>query len=180
VEITDKGGQPVSDRDAEFLEYVTAHRGRMLRTARLLTAGDAHWAEDLVQVALTRLYVHWSKVRREDGAARYADRILVNAFLDERRRMWRRREATTEQLHDAAPLPGQDPAERLTVLEALAKLPRRQHAVVVLRYFGDFDVHTTAELMGCSEGTVKSQTSRALAAMRDLLHEPLETLESLR
>ena len=163
-----------------FLEYVTAHRGRMLRTARLLTCGDAHWAEDLVQVALTRLYVHWGKVRREDGAARYADRILVNAFLDERRRLWRKREATTERLDDAAPTPGQDPAERLTVLDALAKLPRRQHAVVVLRYFRDFDVQTTAGLMGCSEGTVKSQTSRALATMRNLLHEPLDTLESLR
>lgn len=63
----------MGDRDAEFLEYVTAHRGRMLRTARLLASGDAHWAEDLVQAALTKLYVHWSKVRREDGAARYAD-----------------------------------------------------------------------------------------------------------
>ncbi|WP_432884589.1 SigE family RNA polymerase sigma factor [Kribbella sp. CA-245084] len=170
----------MSDRDAEYLEYVTAHRGRMLRTARLLTAGDTHWAEDLVQVALTRLYVHWSKVRKEDGAARYADRILVNAFLDERRRMWRRRESATEQLYDAASPADQDPAERLTVLGALAKLPRRQHAVVVLRYFRDFDVHTTAELMGCSEGTVKSQTSRALSTMRDLLHDSLETMESLR
>ncbi|HZX03624.1 SigE family RNA polymerase sigma factor [Kribbella sp.] len=170
----------MSDRDAEFLEYATVHRGRMLRTARLLTSGDAHWAEDLVQVALTKLYVHWAKVRREDGAARYADRILVNSFLDERRRMWRRREATTEQLDDPAPAAGPDPADRLTVLGALAKLPRRQHAVVVLRYFRDFDVHTTAELMGCSEGTVKSQTSRALATMRDLLNEPLETLETLR
>jgi DNA-directed RNA polymerase specialized sigma24 family protein len=103
----------VSDRDAEYLEYVTGHRGRMLRTARLLTAGDTHWAEDLVQVALTKLYVHWSKVRREDGAAPYADRILVNAFFDERRRMWRRKESTTEQMYDAAPPPGQDPAERL-------------------------------------------------------------------
>ncbi|MER7246745.1 SigE family RNA polymerase sigma factor [Kribbella sp. NPDC000426] len=170
----------MADRDAEYLEYVTAHRGRMLRTARLLASGDTHWAEDLVQVALTRLYVHWSKVRKEDGAARYADRILVNAFLDERRRMWRRRESATEQLYDAASPPSQDPAERLTVLGALAKLPRRQHAVVVLRYFRDFDVHTTAELMGCSEGTVKSQTSRALSTMRELLHDSLETMESLR
>ncbi|MFF0265977.1 sigma factor [Kribbella sp. NPDC004536] len=76
----------------------------------MLASGDAHWAEDLVQVALTKLYVHWAKVRREDGAARYADRILVNSFLDERRRMWRRREASTEQMYDAAPPPGQDPA----------------------------------------------------------------------
>lgn len=170
----------MSERDAEYLEYVTAHRGRMLRTARLLAAGDTHWAEDLVQVALTKLYVHWTKVRREDGAARYADRILVNSFLDERRRMWRRREATTEQMYDAEPPPSQDPADRLTVLAALGKLPRRQHAVVVLRYFRDFDVHTTAELMGCSEGTVKSQTSRALSTMRELLHDSLETMETLR
>jgi RNA polymerase sigma-70 factor (sigma-E family) len=180
VEITDKGGRTVSDRDAEFLEYVSAHRGRMLRTARLLAAGDAHWAEDLVQVALTKLYIHWGKVRREDGAARYADRILVNAFLDERRRMWRHREASTEELRDPDPAPGPDQAERLSVLDALSKLPRRQHAVVVLRYFRDLDVHSTAELMGCSEGTVKSQTSRALATLRELLHEPLDTMETVR
>lgn len=170
----------MSDRDAEFLEYVTTHRGRMLRTARLLASGDSYWAEDLVQVALTKLYVHWAKVRREDGPARYADRILVNSFLDERRRMWRFRETTTDDMHDRAPAAGPDHAERLTVLDALAQLPRRQHAVVVLRYFRDFDIHTTAELMGCSEGTVKSQTSRALSTLRDLLHEPLDTLESLR
>jgi RNA polymerase sigma-70 factor (sigma-E family) len=170
----------VTDRDGEFLEYVKAHRGRMLRTARLLTSGDAHWAEDLVQVALTKLYVHWAKVRREDGPARYADRILVNTFLDERRRMWRRREATTEHMHDSEPVRGPDPADRLTVLDALAKLPPRQHAAVVLRYFRDLDVQTTADLMGCSTGTVKSQTARALATMRDLLHDPLDTLEALR
>jgi RNA polymerase sigma-70 factor (sigma-E family) len=168
------------DRDAEFLEYAGAHRGRMLRTARLLTGGDAHWAEDLVQVALTKLYVHWAKVRREDGAARYADRILVNAFLDERRRMWRRRESITDRVHDPEPSPGLDHADRLAVLQALAKLPRRQRAVVVLRYFQDLDVHATAELLGCTDGTVKSQTSRGLATMRDLLHDPLETLENLR
>lgn len=170
----------MADRDAEFLTYVAAHRGRMLRTARLLTCGDAHWAEDLVQVALTKLYVHWPKVRREDGVSRYADRILVNTFLDERRRMWRRREAITEHMHDPDPSPGPDQAERLTVLDALAKLPRRQHAVVVLRYFRDLDIQTTAELMGCSTGTVKSQTSRALTTMRDLLRDPLETSGSLR
>ncbi|TCC56261.1 SigE family RNA polymerase sigma factor [Kribbella pittospori] len=168
------------DRDAEFLEYAAAHRGRMLRTARLLTSGDAYWAEDLVQVALTKLYVHWTKVRREDGAARYADRILVNAFLDERRRLWRHREGSTDHLQDPDPAPGPDQAERLTVLQALAKLPRRQHAVVVLRYFRDLDVQATADLMGCSTGTVKSQTSHALTKLRDLLRDPLETLESLR
>jgi RNA polymerase sigma-70 factor (sigma-E family) len=169
-----------TDRDGEFLEYVAAHRGRMLRTARLLTAGDSHWAEDLVQTALTKLYVHWSKVRHQDGPARYVDRILVNTFIDERQRLWRQRETSSDRLLDAEPVRGVDQADRLAVLDALGKLPRRQRAAVVLRYFRDLDVAATAELMGCSEGTVKSQTSRGLATMRDLIDDPLETVESVR
>jgi RNA polymerase sigma-70 factor (sigma-E family) len=169
-----------SDRDAEFLEYVAAHRGRMLRTARLLAGNDSHWAEDLVQIALTKLYVHWSKVRHEDGPARYADRILVNAFIDERKRLWRQRETSSDKMLDAAPERGPDHADRLTVLSALARLPKRQRAAVVLRYFRDLDVSTVAELMGCSEGTVKSQTSRGLGTMRDLIDEPLGTVERVR
>jgi RNA polymerase sigma-70 factor (sigma-E family) len=169
-----------ADRDAEFLEYVAAHRGRMLRTARLLAGGDSHWAEDLVQIALTRLYVHWGKVRHEDGPARYADRILVNAFIDERKRLWRQRETSSDGMLDAAPANGPDHADRLTVLGALADLPRRQRAAVVLRYYRDLDVSTVAELMGCSEGTVKSQTARGLAKLRDLIDEPLDTVESVR
>ncbi|GAA0963130.1 SigE family RNA polymerase sigma factor [Kribbella koreensis] len=164
-------------QDKEYLEYVAAHRGRMLRTARLLTLGDTHWAEDLVQVALTKLYVHWSKVRHEEGAASYADRILVNAFIDERRRLWRHRETATAEMLDAAPTPGPDQADRLTVLDALAQLPKRQRVAVVLRYFRDLDTATVAELMGCSQGTVKSQTARGLEKLRDLIDNPLETLE---
>lgn len=168
------------DRDSEFLEYAAAHRGRMLRTARLLTGGDSHWAEDLVQVALTKLYVHWGKVRREDGPVGYADRILVNAFIDERKRLWRQRETSTERIQDAAPARVPDQADRLTVLAALARLPKRQRAAVVLRYFRDLDVSAVAEAMGCSEGTVKSQTARGLATLRDLIDDPLETMERVR
>ena len=82
----------MSDRDAEFLEFVAANRGRMVRTARLLAVGDAHAAEDLVQTALTRLYVHWSKAGVADDPSRYADRTLLNVFIDERKRLWRHRE----------------------------------------------------------------------------------------
>jgi RNA polymerase sigma-70 factor (sigma-E family) len=167
-------------RDTEFLEFVVAHRGRMLRTARLLAGGDQHWAEDVVQTALTKLYVHWGKVRSSEGPVRYADRILVNAFIDERRRLWRQRETSTAEFADADPSPGPDQADRLTLLAALAELPRRQRAVVVLRYFRDLSVSTVAELMGCSEGTVKSQTARGLQTLRNLIDEPLDVVESAR
>lgn len=168
------------DRDTEFLEFVTAHRARMVRTARLLTGGDAYGAEDLVQTALTKLYVHWTKVRAADGPARYADRTLVNVFIDERNRLWRKRETSTAVLLDAEPSPGPDQADRLAVLAALRQLPRRQRAAVVLRYFRDFDVATVAALMGCSEGTVKSQTSRGIDALRNLLTDPIDDLERAR
>jgi RNA polymerase sigma-70 factor (sigma-E family) len=165
------------DRDAEFVSFVAVHRSRMLRTARLLTAGDVHGAEDLVQTALTRLYVHWSKVRAADGPGWYADRTLVNAFVDERRRVWRHRETSMADLLDPEPGPLRDHAERMTVLAALRRLPRRQRATIVLRYFRDFDVATVADLMGCSPGTVKSQTSRGLDMLRDLLTDRIDDME---
>jgi RNA polymerase sigma-70 factor (sigma-E family) len=167
-------------RDDEYADYLRSHYGRMLRTARLLAGGDVHWAEDLVQTACTKLYVHWGKVRQGDGAASYADRILINVFIDERRRFWRRRETSTDELLDAVPATGPDHADRLTLLDALGRLPRRQRAVVVLRYFRDLDVATVAVLMDCSEGTVKSQTARALGKLRDLIDDPLDNLERVR
>ncbi len=167
-------------RDDEFADYVRVHYGRMLRTARLLAGGDEHWAEDLVQSACAKLYVHWAKVRQADGVTSYADRVLVNVFVDERRRFWRRRETSTAELLDADVVAGPDHADRLTLLAALGRLPRRQRAVVVLRYFRDLDVATVAVLMDCSEGTVKSQTARALGKLRDLIDDPLDNLERVR
>ncbi|ADB35432.1 RNA polymerase, sigma-24 subunit, ECF subfamily [Kribbella flavida DSM 17836] len=181
-----------NDRDEEFSRYVSAHRGRMLRVARLLTTGDAHWAEDLVQTALTKLYLKWSAVDQRTGAARYADRILVNVFLDEKRRFWRHRETLSDDVTESGRLTGPvataqsgsapegRPEERLVMLDALAQLPKRQRAVVVLRFFSDLDVATVADLMGCSQGTVKSQTARGLDKLRDLVADPLDTLETAR
>ena len=77
-------------RDEEFRAFVVARRPALLRLATLLTAGDEHLAEDLVQTALTRLYVAWRRVERDQGPEAYARRILVNAVVDERRRAWRR------------------------------------------------------------------------------------------
>ena len=162
-------------RDAEFSEYAAAHRVRLVRTARLLTAGNDAEAEDVVQTALTRLYVHWPRVRRADDPVAYGFRALTNAFLDERRRAHRRRELVTDEALDRAQ-PEPDHETRALVLAALRALPPRQRAVVVLRHFLQYDVASTAEVLGCTEGTVKSQNAKALGSLREQLGEPI-TLE---
>lgn len=146
-----------------------AQRAGLLRTATLLTAGDRHLAEDLVQSALTKLYVAWPSFQRADNPQAYTRRVLVNALSDERRRLWRRREHSTAELPE---LPRTDQhSEAVTdgLRTALRELPPKMRAAVVFRYFHDLTVTETAEALGCSEGTVKSQTSRALARLRSAL-----------
>jgi RNA polymerase sigma-70 factor (sigma-E family) len=155
-------------RDEEFRSYVLSARPGLVRAATLLAAGDAHLAEDVVQTSLTKLYVAWPRVRRE-GPDRYARRILVNAFTDETRRPFWRRERTHGELPDVAaaePLPLEDAD---AVRRALAALPPRRRAAVVLRYWLELDVAETAVALGCGEGTVKSQTARGLERLRELL-----------
>lgn len=159
-------------RDSEFSEYVAAHRARFVRTARLLTAGDHERAEDAVQAALTRLYVHWPRVRRADDPVAYGFRALTNAFLEEQRRAHRRRELVTDETPDRAGQPV-DHETRSIVLDALRDLPPRQRAVVVLRHFLQYDVAATADALGCTAGTVKSQNAKALNRLRELLGEPV-------
>ncbi|MDO9458112.1 SigE family RNA polymerase sigma factor [Nocardioides sp.] len=159
------------DRDAEFSAYVAAHRVRMVRAALLLTGGAYAEAEDLVQTVLVRLYLRWGRVSRVEDPVGYGMRALTNVFLDERRRAHRRREVVSD--HDAdGPRPGDQMAEhdvRATVFAALAALPPRQRAVVVLRHFLDHDVAGTADALGITEGTVKSQNAKALTRLRELL-----------
>jgi RNA polymerase sigma-70 factor (sigma-E family) len=162
-----------TSRDAAFTEYVEGQRVRLVRAARLLTAGDDAAAEDLVQAMLTRLYLHWSKVSRADDPVAYGYRSLTNTFLDEKRRAHRRREVVTEVTPDVAG-PTADTETRRLVLEALEGLPPRQRAVVVLRHFLQYDVAATAEVLGCTEGTVKSQNAKALAHLRELLGTSLQ------
>jgi RNA polymerase sigma-70 factor (sigma-E family) len=159
-------------RDAGFSEYAVAHRARLLRTARLLTAGDEASAEDLVQTALTRLYVSWPRVSRADDPVAYSYRTLTNTFLDERRRAHRRREVVLDQTPEVVEPPA-DAETRSVVLAALRRLPPRQRAVVVLRHFLQYDVASAAQALGCSEGTVKSQNAKALGKLRELLGEPI-------
>ena len=165
-----------SERDAEYVEFVTAQRTALLRMSRLLTAGDDAYAEDLVQSTLTKLYVQWPRVRRAGNPVGYARTSLTHAFVDEQRRAHRRRETPTDVVRDTA-AHAADPDLGSMVLEALATLAPRQRAVVVLRHFLDLDVAETARVLSCSTGTVKSQNAKALDRLRTTL-EPAVTLSS--
>jgi len=165
------------DRDSEFVEFVTAQRTALLRMARLLTAGDDAAAEDLVQTTLTRLYVHWSRVRRAGNPVGYARTSLTHTFVDEQRRAYKRRELTTDVVAERV-APADDADLARAVLAALATLAPRQRAVVVLRHFLDLDVAETARVLGCTTGTVKSQNAKALDRLRSTL-EPTITVQEL-
>lgn len=164
------------DHDAEFVEFVGAERARLVRMARLLTAGDEAQAEDVVQTTLTKLYLGWSKVRRADNRLGYARTALTNTFIDETRRAHRRRETPVDDpvLRDTAATQ-HDPGVRDVVRVALAELAPRQRAVVVLRHWLDLDVAETARILGCSTGTVKSQNAKAMAHLRRTLGPVLTT-----
>lgn len=161
-------------RDEEFRRYVVDQRASLLRTATLLTAGDAHLAEDLVQTTLTRLYMKWPVFQAADKPAAYARRALVNTLIDEQRRPWRRHEHVRAELPDLAyrALPEFPHAEQ--VQRALKQLGPRMRAAVVFRYFHDLSVAETADLLGCTQGTVKSQTARGLTKLRKHLGVTLD------
>lgn len=157
--------------EAAYGEYVTARRRALLRTAFLLT-GDWHAAEDLVQETLAKLYVSWRRVRRRDDLDGYARKTMLNAYIDSTRRPWRREHAV-QVVPDGAgsgdPADGSDPRTRRRLMTALAAVPPRQRAVLVLRFWEDLSVDQVAGLLGCSAGNVKSQSSRGLDKLRELL-----------
>jgi RNA polymerase sigma-70 factor (sigma-E family) len=156
----------------DFTEYVTA-RSAWLRKVAYLLCGDWHRADDLVQTAITRLYANWPRAARADNLDGYARRTLVNTFLAEQRTSWWRRVDLRGIDHDPPPAAGPDLDAGLDLQAALDRLPARQRATVVLRYFGDLPVAETARALGCSEGTVKSQTAKAVETLRELLAEPI-------
>lgn len=154
-------------RDEGFTAYVAARRTDLLRLAAMLTAGDAALAEDLVQTTLIKVYLGWNRIRPELGPHPYARRVLVTSFVDEHRRPWRRREQSEPVLPDTAALAQRDPGDPLGQLRpALLALPPRMRAAVILRHLDELTVAETAAALGCSEGTVKSQTARGLDHLR--------------
>ena len=175
---TDIGTRYAGGRDAEFGAFVHARRPQLLRLATLLAAGDAHLAEDLVQTALTRLYVAWWRVEKDQGAEAYCRRILVNAVVDERRRPWRRSETSRADVPEVPVAEGGSAEDRDAVRAALAELGPGMRAAVVLRHWLGYDVAECAQLLGCSEGTVKSQTARGLDRLRLLLSDDLTVTTS--
>jgi RNA polymerase sigma-70 factor (sigma-E family) len=154
----------------EFAEFAEASAPRLCRAAYLL-CGDWHTAEDLAQTALAKVFVSWRKVRRQDAAHAYATRTLVNCYLADKR-LRRSTEILTDQLPDG-PVVLAAPETRMVVLDALATLPPRSRAVVVLRYWVDLSVDQAADVLGCSPGTVKSQSARALDKLRAMLGDAL-------
>ena len=152
--------------EAEFAAFVASRQRRLLRAAWLLT-GDWMAAEDLVQATLAKVWRHWSRVVDAGDPDAYVRRILVNGFLSGWRRRWRG-ERPSADLPDTASrtdLAG-EVTTRLAVRAALDRLPRRQRAVLVLRYFDDLTETQTAEALGCAVGTVKSTAAKALATLR--------------
>lgn len=156
------------DRDEEFSGYVAQRRPQLYRTAVLL-CGDPHRAEDVVQAALAKLYAAWPRVRRADSVDAYARRAVVNAHLDETRRPWRRERSTAHSTLDGRAPSGIGVEESDALWTALRELPPRQRQVVVLRHYWGLSVEETAADLGVSPGTVKSQTSAALARLRSVL-----------
>ena len=147
-------------------------------TATLLAAGDAHLAEDLVQTALTRLYVAWRRVERDQGPEAYARRILVNAWSTSGAGRGGAASPAGPSC-PTSPRPQAGTAEdRDAVRAALAELGPRMRAAVVLRHWLGYDVAECAQLLGCSEGTVKSQTARGLDRLRALLSDDLTVTTS--
>lgn len=156
-----------ADRDAAFSDFVAARQAHLRRIAYAL-CGDWHRAEDLVQTSLTKLYVAWPRIRHEGGEEAYVRRIMVRANIDESRRPWRR-ERPSDPLPDRPVAPPTAPEERSALFDALQALPAQQRKVVVLRHWLGLSVRETAAELGISEGTVKSHSSRGLAALEQVL-----------
>jgi RNA polymerase sigma-70 factor (sigma-E family) len=150
-----------------FREFVAARSAALVRSALLLT-GDEATAQDLVQTALVKTWSRWARVARRDAPEAYVRRVMVSTFLTWNRRRWRI-EQPVAVVPDRADLRDEfaDADLRGCVRGALGALPRRQRAVVVLRYFDDLTEVQAAAVLGCSVGTVKSQASKALATLRD-------------
>lgn len=156
-----------------FRDYVAARQRALLRTARMLT-GNQHTAEDLVQASLERVWPRWSRIARDGDPDAYVRRVMVNTYASWWRRKWRA-ETPASELPDVSMPDAYAEADLADALRRLLPtLTPRQKAVVVLRFYEDLSEVATAETLGCSVGTVKSQTSKALARLR-MLPDPRVT-----
>jgi RNA polymerase sigma-70 factor (sigma-E family) len=154
-----------------FRDFVVLRSPALVRSACLLT-GDEGEAEDLVQTALAKAWVRWPRIVRQDAPEVYVRRVMLSTFLTWTRRRWRGEISVATLPERADPRDAFTNADvRRAVYAALRQLPPRQRAVIVLRYFDDLTAAQTADALGCSVGTVKSQCAKALAKLRGC--EPL-------
>ena len=154
--------------DEEFAEFVGARWSSLYRLAYLLAASPTG-AEDLLQTTLEKVYVNWARIKGVEHAEAYVRRMLANTFVSSRRRRW-----IGEQPHEKLPEPAGGSDELLILDRALiwplvCALPARQRAVIVLRYYEDLTEAQIADVLGCATGTVKSQSSAAISALRRAL-----------
>jgi len=154
-----------STRDTEFSAYMAARQPALIRTAFLLT-GDRATAEDLVQTSLAKLYLSWDKVLNRESIDGYIRRIMINEHNSLWRRAWKRTEVASDVVADHSVVDVYDDGSAAAVWDLVKTLPRKQRTVVVLRYYEQLSEAEIAHTMGISTGTVKSQASRALAALR--------------
>lgn len=160
-------GTTTGRRDEEFTAYLHARQPSLLRTAYLLT-GDRHQAEDVLQTSLAKLYLAWDKVRDRDSVDAYVRRIMVNENNSLWRRGWKKREHATEVVPEGAPHHDTyDDGRGAALWDVVRTLPPKARAVVVLRYYEQLSEAETADVLGISVGTVKSQCSRAIGALRE-------------
>lgn len=158
----------MNDREHGFADYFTSRSSAMRGTAYLL-CGDWHRAEDLVQTAFVKLYRVWHRVATSEKRDAYTRQILVRTFLDETRRgFFHREQVSPERAEPTASQPGST-EDRMVLLDALEQVPSRQRTVLVLRFWEDMSIDDTAKVMGCSAGTVKSQTARGLDTLRQVV-----------
>jgi RNA polymerase sigma-70 factor (sigma-E family) len=171
-------GENVREPDG-FREFLAARQAHLLRAAWILT-GDAHLAEDLLQTALVKVLPRWERLERDGALEPYLRKTMVNTATSWWRRKWH---GELPSGNVPGPASGRDPGwdpgggiaafeaveDRAVLGAALRALPPRQRAVVMLRYYLDLSEAETAALLGCSTGTVKSQSSKALATLRGRL-----------
>jgi RNA polymerase sigma-70 factor (sigma-E family) len=164
--------------EREFRDYVAARQSALFRVALMLT-GHREDAEDLLQTALIKLALHWTRLTGSGSPDAYVRKILYHQQVNHWRRRGRRPEYVTAQPPDPAAMadPTGDSALRLTLERVLGRLTRRQRAVVVLRYYEDLPEAEVAQILGCSVGTVRSQTHRTLARLRVLCPELMSIKE---
>ncbi|MFE6332241.1 SigE family RNA polymerase sigma factor [Streptomyces sp. NPDC057798] len=163
-------------REGEFDAFVAARWSGLLHLARLLTAGDRHRAEDLLQESLVKLWSVWARVGEEAPEA-YVRKVMARAAARSARRRWWG-ERPVERLPETA-VPGDvsaTVAERSRLEAALAQLPPKQRTAVVLRYYQDLPDRQVADVLGCPVGTARSHTSRGVARLRHLLSDVIETV----